>query len=207
MLTRRRFLELGAAAYLTVVLGEVASARAAGLDPQVAGYLRRGSWVPLVGENVSVAGVTLQLDEVADLPRLAGRDDAFGLEFTGPAGAVQSGIHEFRQAQLGTFVMFVSPVDTVLGSDSRYEAVVDRSVGVPGSVPTFGSTGTVSAPTTAAASPGSGSAEPAAVRRPHKRTHLARRRRKRRHLKSRPRASVSQDSGRWIQRRYAKIAS
>ena len=89
--------------------------------------------------NVSVAGVMLQLDEVADLPRLAGRDDAFRLEFTGPAEAVQSGIHEFRQAQLGTFVMFVSPVDIVLGSDSRYEVVVDRSVGVPGSVPKFGS--------------------------------------------------------------------
>ena len=160
MLTRRQVLELGAAAWLTAMLGGVRFARAAGVDVTAPGYLRRASWVPLTGATVGVAGATLRLAEVADLPHLAGRDDAFGLQLTGAAGALAGGIHPFRHAALGSFELFVSPVDTAGGGVQRYEVVVDRSVGVPRSVPKAPSTASTSAPTAAPAAPAAAHAAP-----------------------------------------------
>jgi hypothetical protein len=130
MLTRRQLLALGATACLAAVLGDPTSATATGPGPAVAAYLRRAPWLPLVGGAVSISGVTLWLAEVGNLPHLADRDDAFRLEFTGPPGALPSATHLFGQPALGSFVMFISPVDTVAGTDQRYEVVVDRSVGV-----------------------------------------------------------------------------
>ena len=190
MLTRRRLLELSATACLAAILGHATSARAAGLDPAVADYLRRAPWLPVVGDAVSVAGVRLWLAEVGDLPQLAGRDDAFRLEFTGPAGALPGATHLFRQAALGSFVMFVSPVDTVVGTEQRYEVVVDRSVGVPPVAPTSDSTAAVGAPATTggpsaprAAAPAP--ARPALHRRPRKRRHSTRRDARRRQTRVR----------------------
>jgi hypothetical protein len=128
MLTRRQVLELGAAAALTVVLGSARSARAAGIDPMASDYLRRASWVALAGGKVAVSRVHLRLAEVADLPHLAGRDDAFRLELIGDPGALAGGIHPFRHAALGSFELFVSPVESVVRGLQRYEVVVDRSV-------------------------------------------------------------------------------
>jgi hypothetical protein len=190
MLTRRQVLELAAAAWLTAVLGRVATARAAGVDAVAPGYLRRASWVPLTGTAVGVAGVTLLLAEVADLPHLAGRDDAFGLQLTGAAGALPGGIHPFRHAALGSFDLFLSPVDTVSGGVQRYEVVVDRSIGVPDSVPQAPSAASTIVPTAGPATPVPalaallpGTAAPVLVPavhapphpRPRKRTHLRRR--------------------------------
>jgi hypothetical protein len=135
MLTRRQIVELGAAACVAAMLGHVRSAVAAETDPALGGYLRRETWLPLVGEGVEVAGVTLLLGEVADLPLLAGRDDAFRLELTGPAG-MTGGIHPFQHPALGSVELFLSPVDTVVAGVQRYEVVVNRSVGVPRAIPT-----------------------------------------------------------------------
>jgi hypothetical protein len=136
MLTRRRLLELGAGAWLAAMLGAVTTAPASEANFTAPRYLRRASWVPLIGTTAAAGGVTLRLTEVADLPHLVARDDAFALELTGPAGALSAGIHQLRHPALGTFTLFVSPVDTVAGGVQHYEIVVDRSVGVPRSVPT-----------------------------------------------------------------------
>jgi hypothetical protein len=131
VLTRRQLLELGATAGLIAMLSPARSARAGEVDGTALPYLRRASWAPLAGAMVAVAGVTLRLANVADLPRLAGRDDAFRLELTGRAGTLRSGTHRFRHPALGSFELFISPVETVVGGTQRYEVVVDRSVGVP----------------------------------------------------------------------------
>jgi hypothetical protein len=93
------------------------------------GYLRRSSWLPLVGTTLAVDGVKLRVANVADLPQLAGRDDAFRLELRGTTSALPSCIGRFRHRTLGSFEMFVSPIDAVAGGVQRYEVVVDRSVG------------------------------------------------------------------------------
>jgi hypothetical protein len=178
VLTRRRFLELGAAAWLGTMLGGVRTARAAGVDVTAPAYLRRASWTPLAGTAVAVAGVTLRLADIGDLPHLAGRDDAFRLELTGAAGALAGGIHSFRHPALGSFSLFVAPVDTVVDGVQRYEVVVDRSVGVPHSVPQAPA---ATAPAASAAAPAA-SAPPAAAGAPTA-PHRARRRRKRRRHK------------------------
>ena len=185
MLTRRQVLELGAGACLVAILGHVRSASAAEADATMADYLRREPWLPLVGGNVDVEAVTLRLAEVADLPQLAGRDDAFALEFTGPSGALNSGTHPFQHAALGSFEMFASPVDTALASEQRYEVVVDRSIGVPRVVPTANSTPPVSAPATASASAPTSSAPPSPHHGRRARRRLARRRAHQRQTKLR----------------------
>ena len=189
MLTRRQVLELGASACLVAILGQVRSASAAEADATVADYLRREPWLPLVGSNVDVEDVTLRLAEVADLPQLAGRDDAFALEFTGPSGALNSGTYPFQHAALGSFEMFASPVDTAVASEQRYEVVVDRSVGVPRVVPTANSTPPVSAPATASASAPTASAPPSPHHRRRARRRLARRRADQRQTKLRAKHS------------------
>jgi hypothetical protein len=66
---------------------------------------------------------------------LAGSEDAFVLAFAGPLEtALEAGTHTLRHAGLGTFELFVSPVE-LPRADRRYEAVVDRSVGAPKSPP------------------------------------------------------------------------
>lgn len=147
MMTRRQVFELTAGAWLAAMLGCARPARAAGMNAMSPGYLRRASWLPLSGATVDVADVTLRLHEVTDLPYLAGRDDAFALEFTGAAGTLTGGIQPFRHTTLGTFELFISPVDTVVAGTQRYEVVIERSVGVPESTPTGPSTTSGSAPT------------------------------------------------------------
>jgi hypothetical protein len=198
MLTRRRLLQLGAATWLTTFLGGGAGlARAAGLDFTAPAYLRRGAWAPLAGTAIGVAGTTLQLADVADLPRLAGRDDAFRLEFTGAADALAGGIHAFRHPTLGSASLFVSPVDSVVGRVQRYAVVVDRSVGVPRSVP--------SAPQAPAASPAPAAAPAPAATAPAAPRPRRRRRRRRRRLVRRTRRTTRAAWRRLI-RHQAKIA-
>ena len=139
ILTRRALLRNGAAATAAALLG--ARPWAAAPAAASAGYLRRSSYERLVGQRFRVGSVGLRLLSVSDVAgakrdkSLVGSEDAFALAFSGPLdAALESGIHTLRHAELGTFELFVSPVDRPR-RDRRYEAVIDRSVGVPKSPP------------------------------------------------------------------------
>jgi hypothetical protein len=131
MLTRRQVLALGTAAGLSAMLGGVRSAWATTGSVLTPGHLRRSSWLPLLDTTLDVDSVKLRVAAIANLPQLHGREDAFRLELTGAASALPSGIARFRHRRLGSFQMFVSPVEAVVDGVQRYEVVVDRSVGTP----------------------------------------------------------------------------
>jgi len=139
MLTRRSLLRAGAVAAATTLLGirpwSATPAAAA------AGHLRRSAYTGLIGQGFAVGSLELRLLAVADLAgaafdkSLAGSEDAFALTFAGPLGpALEAGTHILSHAALGTFELFVGPVEQPR-ADRRYEAVVDRSVGAPKSPP------------------------------------------------------------------------
>ncbi|MDX6581864.1 MAG: hypothetical protein QOI10_1048 [Solirubrobacterales bacterium] len=131
--TRRQALQAGAAAGLVAMFARVPFARAAADDGEP--YLHRASYAGLVGQAFAVAGGSLVLREVGDLEHLAGRDDAFRLEFTGALGAVEAGTRQFSHSALGRFELFVAPVCEVTGGVQRYEVVIDRSVPLPRNAP------------------------------------------------------------------------
>jgi hypothetical protein len=131
--TRRRALQTGAAAGLVAMFARVPFARAAADEGDPC--LRRASYAGLIGQTFAVAGASLVLREVGDLEHLAGRDDAFRLEFTGAPGAVEAGTRPFSHGALGRFELFVAPVCEVAGGVQRYEVVVDRSVPLPRNAP------------------------------------------------------------------------
>jgi hypothetical protein len=102
-------------------------------------YLRRAGYSGLQGQSFDAGATTVQLMEVSDLERaareraLAGADDAFALLFSGPAShPLPQGVHTLRHPRLGSFELFLVPVDQPDG-DQRYEAVVDRTVKLGGS--------------------------------------------------------------------------
>src|SRR5258707_766272 len=138
-LTRRQALQAGALAGLSTMLAGPFAARAtaAGTAP----YLRRSAYAGLVGEGFTIDGVSFVLASVSDLagarrdPSLVGHEDAFVLEFDGPAGALDSGIHNFSQAALGNYSLFAGPVGEADGDSQGYEVVIDRSVGRPADPP------------------------------------------------------------------------
>jgi hypothetical protein len=134
-LTRRSLLRTGALATAATLVGlerwAPARARAA------ASHLVRSSYAGLVGQRFAAGPVELRLLSVADVagaagdPSLAGSEDAFVLTFSGRLdAALEAGTHTLSNAELGTFELFLSPVEQPR-DDRRYEAVVDRSVGVP----------------------------------------------------------------------------
>jgi hypothetical protein len=142
LLTRRRLVQAGGAAGAALYLGALTgTAGAAG----VPAYLRRSGYDGLTGSSFTATGAggwpaSLRLTEVTDLvraatdPDFAGRDDAFALSFSGPAGApLESGIHELSHPVLGRFSVFIAPVERAAG-EQRYEVVVDRSVRLAGAV-------------------------------------------------------------------------
>jgi hypothetical protein len=168
-MTRRSLLQAGAAATAASLLGgrlwSPAAAQAA-----VPGHLRRSAYRGLTGGAFRAGGTELRLLSVADLagvatqPALADSEDAFALAFSGPLGApLESGIQRFSHPELGSFDLFVTPVDQPDG-DRRYEVVVDRSVGVAPEPPD---------PVTPAPDPGPAAApEPAAAAQPSRRKRL-----------------------------------
>jgi hypothetical protein len=99
---------------------------------------------------------------VADLarPALRGSEDAFSLTFSGDT-TLDSGIHGLTHPQLGSFDLFVSPVETA--DRHRYEAVIDRSVVPPSTPPADPATtpGTGTGAGDAPTGDGSGAAQPA----------------------------------------------
>jgi len=133
-LTRRSLIRSGTAVAATLVgLRPWAPARAAAAPS----HLLRSSYADLVGRRFTTGSVELRLLAVSDLagaaasPSLVGNEDAFALAFSGPLDApLGAGTHPMRNAELGTFELFVSPVERPR-SDRRYEAVVDRSVAAP----------------------------------------------------------------------------
>ena len=138
-LTRRTLLRNGAAATAAALLG--ARPWSAAPAAASAGYLRRSSYKRLVGQRFRAGSVELRLLSVSDVAgaaldkSLAGSEDAFALAFSGPLdAALEPGIQTLSNAEFGTFELFVSPVDRPR-RDRRYEAVIDRSVGVPKSPP------------------------------------------------------------------------
>jgi hypothetical protein len=144
-LTRRSLLQTGATAGSAVLLGlrPWAPATAAAAGPK---YLRRSVYTGLVASEFAartggpIAALRLvAVDDVAGAlhqPRLAGSEDAFLLRFAGPLGApLESDVAQFDHPGLGSFELFVSPVDRP-GRERHYEALIDRSVGVPKDPPT-----------------------------------------------------------------------
>jgi hypothetical protein len=139
-ITRRRLLAAGGAASVGAIVAlqpqlAKAAVAAGASDPA---YLRRASYVPLVGQGFRVSwwggSATLTLAGVADLSarELRGRDDAFALEFAAPASAPlqhETGPLSLSHPRLGGFDLFVAPVDAASGTQG-YEAIVNRSVGV-----------------------------------------------------------------------------
>jgi hypothetical protein len=131
-LTRRRLFGTGGAATAAVLLAGP-GAGMANATAVLPSHLRRSSYAGLSGETFRVAGGTLTLHSVADLPGTpAGSDDAFSLIFTGSGPA--QGIHSFSHPDLGAFELFLAPVDDP-GATPRYEAIVNRTVGVPRTPP------------------------------------------------------------------------
>ncbi len=178
LLTRRRLIQIGgsatAAAYLARFVAPAAAAAGG-----VPGFLVRSSYAPLVGTPFAVTGgaaAPLTLTAVSDLvraraePALAGSEDAFALSFAGsPDAVLGSGIHELGHPALGTFSVFIAPVDRVVGTQ-EYEVVVDRSL--PGAVAARQAPAPLAVPAAGAApaavtpaSPGPTRAKPAS--RPH----------------------------------------
>jgi hypothetical protein len=138
-LTRRSLLRTGAAAAAAMLVGLRPWAPAAAAAS--AGHLLHSSYTGLEGQSFAIGAGALRLLSVSDLagaavdPSLAGSEDAFALTFSGPLdAALEAGTHTLSHADLGSFELFVSPVEQPR-SDRRYEAVVDRSVGVPKSPP------------------------------------------------------------------------
>jgi hypothetical protein len=138
-LTRRSLLRTGAIATATLVgLRPWAPASAAAAPS----HLVRSSYAGLEGQRFAAGPVGLRLLSVADVAgaaldrSLRGSEDAFVLTFSGPLDApLAAGTHDLSNDRLGTFELFLSPVEQPRG-DRRYEAVVDRSVGSPKSPPT-----------------------------------------------------------------------
>ncbi|MEH3052926.1 MAG: hypothetical protein PGN13_02820 [Patulibacter minatonensis] len=131
----------------------------AGEAPQA---LQRGAWAALVGRAVSIVdGPQLRVDAVRDLNRaLAGRDDAFAVVLSAPAGhAPQPGVQLFELDGGDPIGLFVAPVGPA-GARVELELIVDRTVPLPRGASVEMVTAPVASPVaeraSAAASPSTG---------------------------------------------------
>jgi hypothetical protein len=135
-LTRRRLLVVGGAAAATAMLPEVAFA--GGTNVTKDNWFERGTYTGKVGDAFRMATgggtLTLRLRAVLDLEgkdargrSLAGRNDAFVLSFTAPAGSPS--FHDtrlFTHATLGQHPLFVVG-GSGAGGAFGYEVLVNRS--------------------------------------------------------------------------------
>jgi hypothetical protein len=141
-ITRRRLVQAGTAGAATVWLGGLAKlVPAAGAAP-LSSSLKRSSYLGLTSSTfkVSVDGSTipLQLAGVEDLPvaasvpALQGSDAAFSVRFVGNGfSPFAGGTRTLSHPELGTFELFVSPVEA-RSATQTYEALVDRTIRIPG---------------------------------------------------------------------------
>jgi hypothetical protein len=183
-LTRRRLLQSGGAALAVAVIDmhSWVPALAASGSSNAPAYLRRSSYIPLAGQSfTAISGdqsQALKLVSISDVERagLAGADDAFVLELSGALGqTIEQAVHTFKHPTLGSFDVFVTPVDLPQSSQS-YAVVVDRSVAIAaGEAPTpaspivSGATASDSSPAGANRSSSTGKAT--ATRRPGPTAH------------------------------------
>ena len=109
--------------------------------------LRRSGWLGPGSDEFRVKGAPgdiLHLVAVEDLPiaasrpELVGHEDAFRVVFSGPDG-LDGEIRTLENPRLGSVTMFISPVGDA--QSQEYEAIVDRTVRLPG-VDGSGGTGT-----------------------------------------------------------------
>jgi hypothetical protein len=138
-MTRRRLLATGGAAGAAAVVGfqpwSPAEAKAAAWDTPA--YLRRSSYLALSTPDFGTSrlgqGAGLKLVSVADLAdsKLVNSEDAFALTFTSDT-EFEAGTRSIAHPDLGVFELFIAPVE----GNGSYEAIVNRSVGVPKRVPT-----------------------------------------------------------------------
>jgi hypothetical protein len=181
--TRRQALKAGAAGGLVAIFARVPLARAAADDGEL--YLRRASYVPLVGQAFAVAGASLVLRDVGDLDHLAGRDDAFRLEFTGAPGAIEAGTRQFSHRALGRFELFVAGVCEVAGGVQRYEVVIDRSVPLPRHAPAAPKNAEPTPPAPAAPAAAAVAVAAAPARKPTKKRAVKKKPKRRRKVRRR----------------------
>lgn len=136
-LTRRRLLQGGAGALAVAVidLHSWVPAFASSINSAPA-YLQRSSYTPLLGQNFAAniegQAQTLKLLSISDVERtgLVGANDAFVLELSGALGkSIEQGIHTLKHPTLGTFNLFLTPVDQPR-SAQNYAIVIDRSVAI-----------------------------------------------------------------------------
>ena len=141
-LTRRRLVQLGAGAGVALYLGGYERLSSAAGATGAPAPLRRSSYTLLAERRfqVDVDGIPqlLQLVGAGDLPvaatvpTLQGLEDAFALEFAGDlGGAFAQGTRELSHPQLGTFSLFLAPIERQTATQT-YEAIIDRTVKIPG---------------------------------------------------------------------------
>jgi hypothetical protein len=137
-ITRRRLLASGGAAAGAAAVGfqpwDPAKANAADWDTPK--HLVRGSYLKLSTPDFSSSrlgsGAGLKLVSVADLgaaatvKSLVNSEDAFALTFISDT-EFESGTRTLAHPDLGLFELFLTPVE----GKGSYEAIVNRSVGVP----------------------------------------------------------------------------
>lgn len=148
-LTRRRLLALsGAATAATLVpvdaLTKAAAASSGGASGAPA-YLRRSTYTGLRSPDFRLrrgaVSTRAKLEHVSNLQHVeaSAAEDAFSLGFSGPVSpVVEHGISTLSHPELGEFELFVAPVERP-GAGQTYEAIVNRSVGVPRNPPEAGS--------------------------------------------------------------------
>ena len=118
----------GAGAALAGVAGAGAPSSALGKPKGGPAYLRRETFVPLVGTHFSVQrpGASPLRVRLIEAKKLRGVGESFSLLFRGRARAVSGdGTYRFEHPALGAFDLFASPVGRgVKGLD--FEAVINR---------------------------------------------------------------------------------
>ena len=138
-ITRRRLLELGGAAMLTVVIARglpALAAAAPGAAPGVAPHWLRASYASLVGDRFRIhregaAPLSVRLAGIRDLVAGGGardpRRDAFALRFYSPrTPGIEQDVYRLTHPELGSFELLLVPH----GLDRRgqsYEAIINRA--------------------------------------------------------------------------------
>jgi hypothetical protein len=141
-ITRRRLVQASAAGAATLWLGSFTKLVPAAGASQLTSELKRSTYLGLTdpGFKISIDGNTIPLQfagvedlpVAASVPALQGSDAAFSVRFVGSGfSPFTSGTRTLSHPELGTFDLFVSPVEARTATQS-YEAVIDRTIRIPG---------------------------------------------------------------------------
>ena len=136
---RRRFITGAAAATVAVAAGGIGIARLGGGEPAdsirslTSGDLDYGLLGPIAGERLRVgsagAGLFATVASVSAPMTYRTDDGVSGATFSVILEAterLEQGIHEFSHTRLGSFPLFVVPVDLPSGTSFLHEAVFNR---------------------------------------------------------------------------------